>query len=449
MLRKQLLLCVLVILCAQGAQAQNDGWYTEGDFTPEVRVKITLSNPLDIAREGVPITIPAKSLPVTNVADRYITVVDPTIPGKPAPTNEELAAASGYLEREETNGHFLEYQMDDLNYDGLWDEVFFMIDFKPRETKNIYLYIGKSERGLYPHKTHAGMGYYGRHMVPFWEAEHVGWKLWFPTDVDLHGKREPMLTAYPEYSRNLSGYFMPPEYGTDIMTVANTFGSGGICLFEYPALPDSMSRPRYSPYAGKGPYVDTRYAFEVVYNGPLRSAIRARTMNWTTGAGQYEIEQIYVAYARKSYSTCQVKYPTFLNNEPQTLFGCGIREIMNQNDSFRQGGLAVSFGKDVVVRAPNNNIGEKGLTVDFEGIALVVKDEYRPEYRNIKSKSFGNNHVFRVPVTPDRTFEYLIAGAWSQGAVNKTAEEFKRYMITVAQEYNHPPVIREIRLEEK
>jgi hypothetical protein len=293
------------------------------------------------------------------------------------------------------------------------------------------------------------MGYYGRHTVPFWEAEHVGWKLWFPTDVDLHGKREPMLTAYAEYSRNLSGYFMPPEYGTDMMTVANTFGSGGICLFEYPALPDSMSRPRYSPFAGKGPYQDTRYAFEVIYNGPLRSAIRAKTMNWNSGAGQYELDQVYVAYAGKSYSTCEVKYPTFLNNEPGTMFGCGMREIMNQHDSYRQGGMAVSFGKGVVVRSPNNNIGEAGLTVDFEGIAMVVKDSYKPEYRNIKSGSFGNNHVFRIPVTPDRSFEYLIAGAWSEGAVNKTPEEFKRYMTTVAQEYNNPPMIRKIELEKK
>jgi hypothetical protein len=131
------------------------------------------------------------------------------------------------------------------------------------------------------------------------------------------------------------------------------------------------------------------------------------------------------------------------------MFGCGIREIMNQNDAYRKDGLVVSFGKDVVVRAPNNNIGEKGLTVDFEGIALVVKDSYKPEYRNIKSKSFGNNHVFRIPVSPDRSFEYLIAGAWSQGAVNKTPGEFKQYMITVAQEYNNPPVVREVKLEKK
>jgi hypothetical protein len=431
------------------AQTSGDGWYTEGDFAPAKRIKLTFVNTLDIARTEIPITIQSTMLPVTNIADRFLTVVDPTLPGKPEPTNEELAGASGYLERKETNGHFLVYQMDDVNKDGVWDELFFMIDLKPRETKSIYLYIGKSERGLYPHKTHAGMGYYGRHTVPFWEAEYIGWKLWFPTDVDMHGKREPMLTAYPEYTLNLSGYFMPPKYGTDIMTVANTFGDGGICLFENPALPDSLSRPRFSPAAGTGPFTDTRFAFDVVYNGPLRSAIRARTMNWNSGKGQYELEQFYTAYAHKSYSTCKVAYTKFLNTEPDTRFGCGIREIMNQNDSWQKGGLVISFGKGVVVRAPSNDIGEKGVILDFEGIALAVRDVYKPEYRNIKTGAFGGNHVMRIALNADRSYEYMIAGAWCEGAVNKTADEFKQYMITAALEYNNPPKLFEIRLEAK
>jgi hypothetical protein len=195
--------------------------------------------------------------------------------------------------------------------------------------------------------------------------------------------------------------------------------------------------------------VDSRYSFEVVFNGPLRSAMRVKTMNWNSGVGQYALEQFYVAYAHKSYSTCTVTYDRFLNTEPGVMFGCGMREIMNQDTSYQKGGLAISFGKDVVVRPPNNDIGEKGLTVNFEGIALVVKDSYKPEYRNLKTGLFGNNHVMRIPRTPDLSYQYMIAGAWSEGAVNKTAEEFKQYMITAAQEYNNPPVVKTIVLEEK
>src|SRR5690606_1100254 len=103
------------------------------------------------------------------------------------------------------------------------------------------------ERGMIKHLVHANIGNYGRHTVPLWESEYMGWKLWYPDAVDLHGKREPMLTAYYEYVNNKSGYYMPFELGTDIMTVANTFGSGSIGLIENPEFPEDISRPFYSP----------------------------------------------------------------------------------------------------------------------------------------------------------------------------------------------------------
>ncbi len=190
--------------------------------------------------------------------------IDPRVPGLVGPIDQKTVpvgiflAQGGHHIREETNGQQIFFQADDLDKDGIWDELFFMVDIKARETKTMYLYIEKAERGLYKHKTHAGIGYYGRHMVPFWETEYMGWKLWFPTSVDLHGKREPMLTAYPEYSENLSGYYMPYKYGSDIMRVGSTFGNGGIGLFEVPAEPDSVSRPPYDYNTDEGPFFSPR-----------------------------------------------------------------------------------------------------------------------------------------------------------------------------------------------
>jgi hypothetical protein len=108
--------------------------------------------------------------------------------------------------------------------------------------------------------------------------------------------------------------------GNDIMTVANTLGGGGLVLFEYPAKPDSVSRPRFTPakksFGSNSPYnvgqlTDTRYSFDVIVNGPLRSMIKAKTFNWFTGKGFYELEQTYTAYARKSYATVQVEDSRF------------------------------------------------------------------------------------------------------------------------------------------
>ncbi len=445
---KKIIVLFVICICFSSVKAgTDDGWYTEGNFEPLKRIKISVFNPLEIDRENSPVIIRRTQLPFQNFPQRWITVVDLSLPPNPEPTDEQLRKMSGYLIRKETNGHFLEYQQDDIDKDGIWDEIFFMIDIKARETKTIYLYIGKSERGLYKHKTHAGIGYYGRHMVPFWESELMGWKLWFPASADLHGKRDPMLTAYPEYSTNLSGYYMPRKYGTDIMTVSSTFGAGGICLFEFPADADSVSRPESGPKSGMGPFFDTRYSFDTVVNGPLRSMIRAKIMNWNTGAGQYEVEQLYTAYANKSYSTCRVSFSKFFPSEPSTLFGCGIRRIMSEQDTYQKDGVVISMGKDIEIRTPDEDIGDEGLMVDFEGIALVVKDEYKPGYVNIKG--FGGNHVFKIPATSGYSFEYLIAGGWSEGSVNNTADEFRDYVIEEALKYNNPSEIQVYGIEEK
>ncbi|MFA6471515.1 MAG: DUF4861 family protein [Candidatus Latescibacterota bacterium] len=441
----------LTILCIgliqELALAQKTGWYTEGEFKPVKRIVFTITNHLGSDWKECPVIIKRDQLPTPNIAERYLTVVDPSLPSFQEPTKEQLREKSGYLFRAEENGHIVEYQQDDLDKDGIWDELFFLTDIKAHETKTMFLYIGYSERGLFEHKTHAGMGYYGRHMVPFWESEYIAWKLWFPTSVDMHGKRKPMLTGYYEYTNNLSGYYMPYEYGSDIMTVSNTFGDGGIGLFENPSLPDSVSVPRYSPFVDKGPYIDTRYAYEVVANGPLRSMIRVKTMNWKTGKGIYETDQLYTAVAKKSWSTCRVKFTEFWPEEPSTAFVCGIRHIMNENETYQSGGVVMSFGKNVVIRASIDSVNVQGLTLDFEGIALVVKDSLKPVYRDIKG--FGGNHVFLVPATPDRTFDYMIFGAWSEGSVNTTANEFKKYVATEAERYNNPLTFGAFIFEEK
>lgn len=433
---------IAVVSVMQPATAGPDGWYTEGNFTPSTRIAVTLTNPLPLDRDDCPVTILREVLPLRNIPYEWITVVDPSLTPNPKPTIEEFESrGAGAILHEEANGHHVVYQQDDLDKDGLWDELFFMIDIGAGETKTVYLYIGFTERGLFEHKTHAALGWYARHPMPFWESEYIGWKLFYPSDVDMHGKREPMLTAYPEYRGNLGGYYMPFEYGTDIMAVGNTFGAGGICLFEDTAHPDSVSRPRFSPYKGKGPLYDTRYAFDVVANGPLRSIVRIKTMNWNTGQGSYELEQLYTAFAGKSWSTCLVAFTTFMPESGNIAFGCGIREVMGEYDTYRDGGLIISLGRDFDPYPPLTYDGStlvmyKDFRVGFEGIALCVRDEYSPEYVNIPG--FGGNHAMRVPVTDDRSYEYMIMGGWNEGAINNTDEAFRRYAVDEALKYNNP-----------
>ncbi|MBN1292317.1 MAG: DUF4861 family protein [Candidatus Latescibacteria bacterium] len=429
-------------------QAQTYGWYTEGDFEPVSRAKVTIVNTLNIERSDCPVIIPANLLPVQSLDQTWVTVVDPTLPPQPRPTIEELKKIGSGAALEETNGHAIPYQFDDINQDGLGDEIFFMTDYKPGETKTFFIYFGENWRGGTPHETHAGMGTYGRHLVPWWESKLIGWKMWYPNSVDLYGKRTPMLVANLEGSGEISGYTAPYEFGSDILSVAETFGAGGICLFEDPDRPDVISRPRFNPNQAKGPIFGTRFAFHVVVNGPLRSMIRAHTMHWQTGSGDYELEQLYTAYKNKSYSTCKVAFLRFHPKNSGTQFGCGMRKIMNQYKLYKEDGVIISFGKDLVITDPDvDPLWETQHTVDFEAIALMVKNAYRPVFQEISD--FGGNVTFRIPVTENHTYEYLIAAGWSEGTVNRSEREFTDYVLNVQKEYNNPVVVKNVSYETK
>ncbi len=438
----------LSIAAAPLAAAADAPWYGEGDFAPKTRIEFTIENPLDIARPDCPITIPRAQLPVQNIHEMELSVVDPGAEGRPAPSKELLARQGGHQMLAETNGRQLDRQLDDLDKDGVWDELFFQVDLAPRETRTMYLYLGFSQRGWNPHGTHAAIGSYCRHLMPFWESKNIGWKLWYPTDVDMYGKRGPMLVSQHLYMENLDGYGLPREMGSDIQNVATSFGAGGIGLYEDPASPDVISRPRFTAAAATneahggwniGWADDTRYAFEVVANGPMRSMIRARTMNWNTPRGEYELEQLYTAYTNQSYSSCRVRFTRFLPREEGVAFACGIRKNARQYDSIQQGGTVITIGDDEIVDPDYAGETTSTTKVEFVGNALIVADRYQPQYQFIESGE--GNHTFRVPVTADLSFEYLIAGAWSEGEVYNNADAFKDYVARTAQGHNHPPVI--------
>jgi hypothetical protein len=431
------------------------GWYTQGDFAPTERVGIVLRNPLERARENSPVTIRRDQLAaLPDVHEMSITLVDPAGESRPQPPNEEFQRQGGHLSRAETNGRWIPYQLDDLDHDGLWDELFFMADFAAGEDKLFYLYTGPQDYGWEPHRTHANIASYVRHNVPFWESEHIGWKLWFQADIDVFGKRAPVLMSQRMYMENLDGYgvsWIDPSFGSDIMQVNDSFGGGGIGVFEGEDA-ESLARPRYTPKKPEGtsfnagPQGDTRYAFTVLTNGPVRSMVRARTLNWDTGNGEYAVEQVYTAYAGESYSTSRVHFTTFKPESPTTDFAVGIRKHLEEDHFYNDGGVIISGAPEAIRNLDDEGLRENSLIVDYVGTALVVREQYDPEY--VYVPAFSENHAFRIEPNAKHRFEYLIAAGWSEGVINRTPEEFERYVIRTAEEYEAPVEFAGAKLEQ-
>ena len=80
---KKLLTSIILLFFMLGyAEAQSKyGWYTEGkDYKPMQRIRITVTNPLTIPLKECPVVITRSQLPVQNIPERWIAVVDPNLP---------------------------------------------------------------------------------------------------------------------------------------------------------------------------------------------------------------------------------------------------------------------------------------------------------------------------------------------------------------------------------
>ena len=454
---RNLILAILVLIPGYSGATENP-WYTQGKFEPSQRLEFTLTNTLDFDRQNAPLIIKREDFPVPDVHEMWVTVVDPALPPYEGPSEELLRLQGGHQLRAETNGHAVFHQMDDLDKDGIWDELFFQTDIRANSEKTIYIYLGENIRGWNKHYTHANIGSYARHQMPFWESENVGWKIWFANAVDVYAKRKPVLISQHLYMENLDGYGVSSinrDWGSDIQRVAGSFGGGAICLFEYPQKPDVVSMPRFTPTQSAtapktnwnaGQISDTRYAYEVIVNGPLRSMIKIKGMNWNTGHGVYAYEQYYTAFAKQSYTASRVVFKTFSPASPGVKMGVGFRKKPEENHFIQENGFIISSGPEEI-RDPENIDDRKAQKVDFIGTALIVKDSYKPEYQFVSKRN--GNHTFRIGAPLDHSFEFMLSSAWSEGAVYNNAKDFSDYIKKTALEYNHPVQTSFVRKQEK
>ncbi len=440
-LRRLSPLWLALVLFLPSEQAVPGNWYVEGDFEPSERIEVTLTNTLDFDRHRVPVAIPRGHTPLANFDWQEISVVDPSMKGGEDPSIDTINRHGPTVTLSERNGRRIPYQLDDLDQDGLWDELFFMADLPASTTKTIYLYLGASLRGMFPHETHAFIGAADRHWVPWWESKNYGWYLWYGDSVDILAKRRPCLMAYDLSTRDESGQASPREDGNDVLWVGETFGAGGVGVVENTNDINSLARPRFSPFAGKGAIHDTRYSFHPVANGPIRSIIRVDTLNWRTDHGEYEMQKYFAAYSGKSYSTCRGAFTKFIHDDNDVEVAVGVRAIMNEYKVAHQSGSVITHGKDIEdIWLSSETLSEdQNQPIEWQALAIAVKEQYGPKYEAVEAN--GGNHLLRFPLPSDRGFEFLMVGGWSEGFENNQEETFTATVEQVVKEYNHPPLV--------
>lgn len=196
------------------------------------------------------------------------------------------------------DGQEVPSQQDDLDGDGRWDELFFLVDLAAQERTTITVeatpapaayiprtqaYMAVKQGGRFVNGVYEGAreGYYPFRQLdipvqhqqdstwpmfegPVWESDLVGYRYYLDARnrVDVFGKRvpEPVLHAVT------GDYHAINDWGTDVLKVGSSLGLGTPAAQTAEGL-QTLGTAKHR-------------AVEVVANGPLRSILRTTYRDW-------------------------------------------------------------------------------------------------------------------------------------------------------------------------
>ncbi|MFQ6601382.1 DUF4861 domain-containing protein [Flavobacterium sp. C3NV] len=209
-------------------------------------------------------------------------------------------------------------QVNDLDGDGKWDELFIVTDFSPKEVKTATLNwsdtdpkfpiktsarFGKREAKNLPvhpatdevlmaNQVHKKLGYQKYQTDgPSWENDKVGFRHYLDgrNSKDVFGKKIPAITP-EDVGINSKGavednYHVMYDWGRDIFPVGNSAGLGGFALL----IDNKINR---LGIIGSDTINNIeKTTFKIVSEGPVNSVLSYNYQNWEASGNKYQAQE--------------------------------------------------------------------------------------------------------------------------------------------------------------
>jgi len=209
-------------------------------------------------------------------------------------------------------------QVNDLDGDGKWDELFIVTDFAPKEVKTATLSwsdtdpkfpirtsarFGKREAKNLPvhpatdevlmaNQVHKKLGYQKYQTDgPSWENDKVGFRHYLDgrNSKDVFGKKIPAITP-EDVGINSKGavednYHVMYDWGRDIFPVGNSAGLGGFALL----IDNKINR---LGIIGSDTINNIeKTTFKIVSEGPVNSVLSYNYQNWEASGNKYQAQE--------------------------------------------------------------------------------------------------------------------------------------------------------------
>ncbi len=305
-------------------------------------------------------------------------------------------------------------QLDDIDGDGIYDELFVLTDLEKKSKKR--LHVSLSEEGApvnYPSMVYVDMmltnkkikesnkqDLYISHLKvdrgvnPYWMLHHhgaafenelVAYRIYFDhrQTVDIYGKYRKGLELkqtqfYPDKEQKGAGF------GDDVLWVGNTFGLGTLRGWD-----------------GNSPTMieDVEHRSQrLVSRGPLRTIVEVKDEAWRQqpGSAPVDMTTYYTLYAGRRDCKVDVR---FSRDVSDLQFATGLINVKNSIEYSDQKGLRGCWGTDWPV-SEKDSAGHKRETV---GLGICIPTT------NIGKELPANkdNYPYVVKVTGDRLTYFI------------------------------------------
>lgn len=344
-------------------------------------------------------------------------------------------------------------QLNDLDGDGKWDELFLVTDFAPNEKKTVELKwssvdpkfqiktsvrFGKreaknlpvqpaTEEVLMANQVYKKLGFQKYQTDgPTWENDKVGFRHYLDgrNSKDVFGKKIPAIT--PEnVGINAKGevednYHQMYDWGRDIFPVGSSAGLGGYALL----INDKINRLGILTNDTLNNVEKT--TFKIVSEGPVNSVLSYKYQNWEASRNKYQVQETTSIWPGMYGYKNTVSIDGIKGEET---FLAAISNLNNKNP------LKVLDAAGWVCFIQHDY-----LTYDRKWILgtaiLVPKKIYKGYIEAPKTGQLTDSYLAKLSVENNKEISYYAIAGWELSADTnfKDSAYFSNYVTTLAKQ---------------
>ncbi|MEM1136753.1 MAG: DUF4861 domain-containing protein, partial [Bacteroidota bacterium] len=320
------------------------------------------------------------------------------------------------------------FQVDDLDFDGKWDEYAFVVDMKAKDSLELEVVLStKDAIPAFAPKTHVHFGrkpdentpvtpmteatIYKDQLTPYqanqmdgpaWENEYVGYRLYFDgrNMRDVFGKQKPEIVlpkvGLSEDGNPVDNYHVLEDWGRDVLSVGNSIGAGGIALYENEQLIRlGLTRPETIDNVNSTTY-------KLINTGPVRGIFSVNYEGWQAGDISLSVANI-ISIWQGSHGYSNKITVTGFEGEKTLAIG-----LVNSNND--QPVIEKTYANLQAVLTHDKQTYDKEY---FLGLALLVPDKdflgwaEAPDTGNVNTATYA-----KIKVKAGKSFTYYVFSGW-------------------------------------